>query len=231
MDPALGEMLLNMILGSYCVKTKHVIWAMPIYLLANASFIVAGIYSYWRYLQLRAVQFSGAEAVHATAWIIATIGILGIYNYFFRSYPTLWAQVGVIMVYVFGFFTIFLRYVIGLRWKHTLIGLLFFVLLNVLNIELHNPREMNGAVFYLPILLALVVFSAHLHAQNKVGTLLFIQASVLFMFAVFLRMMDANVCERTGIGTMVLWLVCTSLAMSFLVEVLYRNVMVRIPRR
>lgn len=223
-DPAFSESLFNMTLGAYCEKTKHLTWAMPIYILANLSFVAAGIYSYWRYRQFRAIGFSGAEAVHAIAWIIASIGILGVYNYFFRSETTLWAQVGVIMIYVFGFFTIFIRYVIGLNWKHTCIGLLGFVLLNVLNMELHNPREMNGAVFYLPILLMLVIFSAHLHAQHKAGTLLFIQASVLFMFAIFLRMMDANVCERTGIGTMVLWLVCTSISMSFLMEVLYKNV-------
>jgi hypothetical protein len=226
-DPALQESLLNMILGSYCVKTKDVIWAMPIYLVANLSLVAAGIYSHWRYRQMRAAGFAGSEAVHAIAWIIAGIGILGVYNYFFRSEPTLWAQVGVIMMYVFGFFTIFIRYVIGLNWKHTALGVLGFVLLNVLNVEMHNPREMNGAVFYLPILLMLVVFSAHLHAHNKPGTLMFIQASVLFMLAIFLRMMDANVCESTGIGTMVLWLVFTSASISFLMEVLTRNVLKR----
>lgn len=227
-DPALQESLFNMTLGAYCEKSKHIIWAMPIYILANLSFVAAGIYSYWRYKQMRAMRFGGAEAVHAIAWVIAGIGILGIYNYFFRADPTLWAQVIVIMMYVFGFFTIFIRYVIGLNVKYTILGLLGFVLLNVLNIELHTPREMNGAVFYLPILLMLVIFSAHLHAQHKAGTLLFIQASVLFMFAIFLRMMDANVCESTGIGTMVLWLVCTSISMSFLMEVLYKNIHARL---
>lgn|GEM_PF-4147336 len=230
-DPALQESLFNMTLGAYCEKSKHVIWAMPIYILANLSFVAAGAYSYWRYLQFRAAKFPGAEAVHVIAWVIAAIGILGVYNYFFRSMPTLWAQVSVIMIYVFGFFTIFIRYVIKLKWKHVILGLLGFALINFLNIELHNPREMNGAVFYLPILLVLVIFSAHLHAQHKPGTLLFIQASVLFMLAIFLRMMDANVCERTGIGTMVLWLVCTAISMSFLMEVLARNVFEKLPRR
>jgi hypothetical protein len=231
MDPAVSESLLNMVLGAYCEKSKHLVWAMPIYILANFSFVVAGAYTYWRYLQFRKAGFKGAEAVHAVAWAIAAIGILGMYNYFFRSLPTLWAQVIIIMVYVFSFFTIFIRYVIGLKWKHVIFGLIGFAIINVLNIELHNPREMNGAVFYLPILLVLIVFSAHLHAQNKPGTLLFIQASVLFMFAVFLRMMDANICARTGIGTMVLWLVCTSAAMSFLTEVLTRNIFEKLPRR
>ncbi|MFZ4124450.1 MAG: hypothetical protein ACOYJ2_00060 [Rickettsiales bacterium] len=225
MDPALTESLLNMILGSYCVKGHHVVWAMPVYILANLSFVLAGLYTYRRYLLFRRDGFVAAEAVHAVAWIIAAIGILGIYNYFFRSVPTLWAQVSVIMAYVFGFFTVFIRYVIGLKWKHVMLGLLTFVVVNFINIELHDPQEMNGAVFYLPVLLVLVIFSAHLHAHNKAGTLLFIQASVLFMFAVFLRMMDANVCARTGMGTMVLWLVCTSASMAFLSEVLARNVL------
>lgn len=231
MDPALAESLLNMVLGAYCEKSKHLVWAMPIYILANLSFVMAGAYTYWRYLQLRNIRFKGAEAVHAIAWVIAAIGILGIYNYFFRSLPTLWAQVAVIMTYVFTFFTIFIRYVVGLKWKHVIFGLIGFALINLLNIELHDPREMNGAVFYLPVLLVLVIFSAYLHAQYKPGTLLFIQASVLFMFAVFLRMMDANVCASTGMGTMVLWLVCTSTSMSFLTEVLARNIFEKLPRR
>jgi hypothetical protein len=241
MDPAVSESLLNMVLGAYCEKTKHLVWAMPVYIFANLSFVAAGAYTYWRYLQFRGAGFRGAEAVHAVSWIIAAIGILGIYNYFFRSMPTLWVQVAIIMTYVFTFFAIFIRYVIGLKWNHVALGLLTFVVVNFINIELHNPREMNGAVFYLPILLVLlagttlgavlVVFSAHLHAHHKPGTLLFIQASVLFMFAIFLRMTDANVCERTGISTMVLWLVCTSASMSFLTEVLARNIFEKLPRR
>lgn len=188
-------------IDAYCERTSAAFWAEPVNALTNLAFLLATL---WAFRRWRAR--GGGD--RATLALIGLVGVIGVGSFLFHTFANRWsalADVLPIALFIFGFFTLALRRLVGLSWPLTLLGLLAFVAFD----QLAAPRAepiLGSSDAYLPALLALygiglwlVLIGRRAAGRGLLG------AGAVFTLSLLFRMADGAVCPYWPLGTHFLW--------------------------
>ncbi|WP_062234150.1 ceramidase domain-containing protein [Aureimonas sp. N4] len=188
-------------IDAYCERTSAAFWSEPVNALTNLAFLLAAL---WAFRRWRAR--GGGD--RATLALIGLVGVIGVGSFLFHTFANRWsalADVLPIALFIFGFFTLALRRLIGLSWPLTLLGLLAFVAFDQFVAPLAEPL-LGSSEAYLPALLALYGMALWLMGiGRKASGLGLLSAGAVFTLSLLFRMADGAVCPSWPLGTHFLW--------------------------
>ncbi|GGD02789.1 ceramidase domain-containing protein [Aureimonas glaciei] len=195
-------------IDGYCERLTEAFWAEPINALSNLAFLVAaglGLALWRRHDRRDRGPRQGRDWVGlAFVVLVATIG-LG--SFLFHTFANVWsslADVVPIAVFIYAYFALALRRLVGLSFWLTALSTLGFFGFSFLADPLFGPL-VGGSAAYVPALLALVAIGAFLLGTGKPegGTVL--SAGLVFTASLALRIADEPLCADWPHGTHFLW--------------------------
>lgn len=184
----------------YCERLDPSFWAEPINAITNGAFFIGGFFA----LML-------ARKENALDWrsglLIALIFGMGIGSTLFHTFAQLWAMLAdilPILLYQMAFIVLYMRYVIGAKWRYAFGLLIPFIALMQGAMQL--PREwLNGSMEYGPALVFVTVLGIW-HWRNAARDhWALLAAAGVFTISLTFRSIDMAVCAALPIGTHFLW--------------------------
>jgi hypothetical protein len=205
-------------INAYCERTDASYWSEPVNAFSNLAFLVAAVAAYWLWRQ------RGARDLPALL-LIVIVFVVGVGSYLFHTHANRWsllADVIPIMIFIYGYFFLALRRMVGLGIAAT-IGVLagFFVLSFGFGMLL-PPGFLNGSGSYLPALFALMAVAAVLHGTGHPSAGGLFAAAGVFIVSLTFRTIDHTVCEVFPIGTHFLWHMLNGLLLFMLIATMIR---------
>lgn len=191
-------------LDHYCERTDASLWAEPLNAITNLSFIIAGIlmlrlYRNWRQQQERSI---------AMELLVSLVFAVGIGSTLFHTFATRWALLAdiiPILIFMYAYQAVFLRQVFGLAgWPIALYLVAFFILSQSMG-WVFGEEALNGSIFYLPVLVALLGFSIRMQHNQTAGARDIGLAAGWFVVSLTFRTLDREICELFPLGTHFLW--------------------------
>jgi hypothetical protein len=183
----------------YCERGAPAFWAEPINAVSNIAFLLAALaaFLHWR-------NDGGRDP--AILALILLAALIGVGSFTFHTLATRGAMlldVGPIGLFIYGFFLLALRRLLGLAWGPALAIFAGFVALS-LGLAVLVPREvLNGSSGYLPALGALLAIG-WLNRTRTAGRLLLL-AGATFTASLAFRIADLPLCGAIPTGTHFLW--------------------------
>ena len=199
-------------IDQYCERLDPSFWAEPVNALTNAAFIAAAVMALmdWR----RAG--SSDRAVFALILVVFAIG-LG--SFAFHTLATRGARlldVIPIGVFIYGYFLLALRRMLGLPWVYSLVLLVAFMALSN-GLAIVVPREvLNGSTGYFPALGALLIIGWLLRDSPQGRAML--TAGAIFVASLALRIVDLDICDALPLGTHFMWHVLNAVLLYLLLR-------------
>lgn len=168
------------------------LWAEPFNAITNASFLAAALAA-WALARRRG-------ALTASTWtLIMLASSIGIGSFLFHTcvnHATKWLDVIPIAAFQVSFLWIAARFLLRMTVGHS-VGLVVAVLSSsFLLMPLHRP--LNGSLFYLPPLLAMVCLGVMAYRQRVRESWLILAAAVFFEAAIVSRSVDWSVPFSSG---------------------------------
>ena len=207
-------------IDQYCERLNPSFWAEPVNAISNIAFLIAAVTAFvkWR------------QAARDDLPVLALIGVvfvIGLGSFAFHTLATRGAMlldVGPIGVFIYSYFLLALRRMLGLPWPASIVLLAAFAALST-GIASFVPREvLNGSTGYFPALAALLVFGGMLRDGAEGRAML--AAAAVFVVSVTLRIIDLDICPAFPLGTHFLWHVLNAVVLYLLL----RGAMVARPR-
>jgi hypothetical protein len=199
-------------IDQYCERLGPSFWAEPVNALTNLAFIAAAVLALidWR-------RAGGGD--RAVLALILVVFAIGLGSFAFHTLGTRGARlldVIPIGVFIYGYFLLALRRMLGMSWAYSLALLVaFMVLSNGLAIAV--PREfLNGSTGYFPALGALLVIGWLLQDSPQ-GRAMLIGAAI-FTASLALRIVDLDICDAFPLGTHFLWHVLNAVLLYLLLR-------------
>ncbi len=194
----------------YCERVADTFWAEPVNALTNAAFILAavalGAQRVWR-------NGNGLAATLSTLWLILLIAAVGIGSFLFHTVARPWAgaaDVIPIILFIFSFFALAMRRLLGLPWWGAALATLAFFGFS-LGFRAVTPPILNNSNGYVPALLALTLLSVFLLVRDGVqstGARWLALAAASFLGSITFRWLDDQtgaLCAQFPLGTHFLW--------------------------
>jgi hypothetical protein len=185
----------------YCERASGQFWAEPVNAISNLAFLIAAGAMVWR-LRRRGVGYWDV-------WLLAAItAAVGVGSFLWHSLATPWsewADVIPIGLFISVFLLSFLLRKMHLSWLLTL-GL--FLLYQAVNyaVQLTLPADwLNGSVFYLPTLAALLLISVYSRFTTARSAPYLFAMLGIFTLSLLLRSIDAAICPVFPLGTHFAW--------------------------
>ncbi len=199
-------------IDQYCERLDPSFWAEPVNALTNAAFIIAAV------MALADWRRSGSNDRPVLA-LITVVFVIGLGSFAFHTLATRGARlldVIPIGVFIYGYFLLALRRMLGMRWVYAIVLLIAFIALsNALAILV--PREvLNGSTGYFPALGALLVIG-WLRKDSAAGRAMLIAAAI-FIVSLGLRIVDLDICSAFPVGTHFLWHVLNAVLLYVLLR-------------
>jgi hypothetical protein len=172
-------------------------WAEPLNALSNASFVIAAAFALELAIHKRALKPS-------TLALISLAGVIGCGSFLFHtvpSYPTMWLDIIPITLFQALFLWLISQKLLSTNiW--TTAGIVVAVVGSSLALmPIHQP--LNGSLFYIPSLLAMLVFSALWAKRSTAEPYLLGCTAFFFALAITARSIDWVV--PWPFGTHFLW--------------------------
>ena len=204
-------------IDQYCERLDPSFWAEPVNALTNVAFIAAAVMALidWR---------RGGSSDRAVFALILVVFAIGLGSFAFHTLATRGARlldVIPIGVFIYGYFLLALRRMLGLPLVYCIVLLgAFMALSNGLAIAV--PREvLNGSTGYFPALAALLIIGWLLRDSPQGRAML--TAGAIFVGSLALRIVDLDICDALPLGTHFLWHVLNAM----LLYILLRGAMAR----
>jgi len=199
-------------IDQYCERLDPSFWAEPVNALTNVAFIAAAVLALidWR---------RGGSSDRAVLALIIVVFAIGLGSFAFHTLATRGARlldVIPIGVFIYGYFLLALRRMLGVPWVYSIVLLIAFMALsNALAIAV--PREvLNGSTGYFPALGALLVIGWLLKGIPQGRAML--TAAAIFVASLALRIVDLEVCDTVPLGTHFLWHVLNAVLLYVLLR-------------
>ena len=205
-------------IDQYCERLDPSFWAEPVNALTNVAFIAAAV------MALMDWRREGRNDPAVLALIIVVFAI-GFGSFAFHTLATRGARlldVIPIGVFIYGYFLLALRRMLGVPWAYSVVLLIAFMALSI-GLAIAVPREvLNGSSGYFPALGALLIIGWLLRDSAQ-GRAMLIGAAI-FTVSLALRIVDLDICNAFPLGTHFLWHVLN----AGLLYLLLRGALVRI---
>lgn len=195
-------------IDAYCERLTDAFWAEPINALSNLAFLVAaglGLALWRRHDRRRRAARQGRD--WAGLSLVALVATIGIGSFLFHTFANVWsglADVIPIAVFIYAYFALALRRLVGLSVWLTALSTLCFFGFSFLARPLFGPLVGSSAA-YVPALLALVAIGAFLIAVRKPEGGVILSAGLVFTLSLAFRIADAPLCAAWPPGTHFLW--------------------------
>jgi hypothetical protein len=199
-------------IDQYCERLDPSFWAEPVNALTNAAFIAAAVMAFmdWR---------RAGSSDRAVLALIIVVFAIGLGSFAFHTLATRGARlldVIPIGVFIYGYFLLALRRMLGVPWVYSIVLLIAFMALSN-GLAIAVPREvLNGSTGYFPALGALLVFGWLLR-DNPQGRAMLIAAAI-FIVSLALRIVDLDICGAFPLGTHFLWHVLNAVLLYLLLR-------------
>jgi len=183
----------------YCERLGPGLWAEPINALTNLAFLVAAWVSWVT------VQRSAAQSREVAPLLVLMV-IIGIGSALFHTFATTWARVlDVLPILVFQswYIWVYARRIISANTGWSVLLVSGFLVAALGGREF--PDVLNGALRYVPALLAFSGLAVYHYMANKRGKHVLLAATGMFFLALIFRTIDQVVCTDLAIGTHFLW--------------------------
>lgn len=183
----------------YCERLGPGLWAEPLNALTNLAFLAAA-WACWSMVRHSPVR-SGEVTL-----LVALMAVIGIGSGLFHTLATTWAHVlDVLPILIFQtwYSWVYARRIILLNWPWSALLTGGFLAVTLFGREF--PGVLNGALAYIPALLALAGLGIYHYWSNKRGPGLLLLASAVFLLALTFRTIDQAICPYLSVGTHFLW--------------------------
>lgn len=216
-----------LIITEYCERTADGFWAEPFNALTNLGFIAAAV------LLARILQQHKLTLQQSwDSWLlIGLIASIGVGSFLWHTLATPWAEwadVVPITLFISVFLLSFMRRIIQLNYP----GLLgWFGLFHGINAALLHwvpSGFMNGSIFYLPPLVALLLLAITMHSRHHAAAGRLFLAGIIFAISIGFRSLDQQLCTLLHSGTHFLWHLFNSLSLYYATRVLVKQVISRV---
>ena len=199
-------------IDQYCERLDPSFWAEPVNALTNVAFIAAAVMALmdWR---------RGGSSDRAVLALFLVVFAIGLGSFAFHTLATRGARlldVIPIGVFIYGYFLLALRRMLGVPWVYSVVLLVAFIALsNALAIAV--PREvLNGSSGYFPALGALLIIGWLLRDNTQGRAML--TAAAIFVASLTLRIVDLAICNALPLGTHFLWHVLNAVLLYVLLR-------------
>jgi hypothetical protein len=199
-------------IDQYCERFDPSFWAEPVNALTNAAFIAAAVMALmdWR---------RGGSSDRAVFALIIVVFAIGLGSFAFHTLATRGAKlldVIPIGMFIYGYFLLALRRMLGMPWIYAIVLLIAFMALSI-GLAIAIPREvLNGSTGYFPALGALLVIGWLLRDSAQ-GRAMLIGAAILTV-SLALRIVDLDICDAFPLGTHFLWHVLNAVLLYLLLH-------------
>jgi hypothetical protein len=208
---------MNDYIDIYCERIAPSLWAEPLNVLSNVSFLIAA-WAVWRLAQQQ-------RKVMVGILILTTFTIsIGIGSTLFHMFATGWANlldVVPILLFQLYFLWLYSRQVIKMNYGYsgTLVVGFFFAS----HLSQQFTSLLNGSFSYAPAFLVLAGLGIYHYKQQKREPLLLLAASGIFLLSLSFRTLDGIVCPHFAIGTHFLWHFCNGILLYLSARALILN--------
>ena len=188
----------------YCERTSDGFWGEPFNAITNLAFIIAALLLVVRFSRLRLPMHRAFDVL----LLISLLFAIGVGSFLWHTLATpwsAWADVIPILLFISVYLLAYLIRIAAFGWLPVLGGFVLFHLFNT-GLQMLLPADtLNGSIFYLPTLVALLMMGLYSrHRQHpEAGGLLF--AGGLFILSVLLRTLDFTLCALWPVGTHFIW--------------------------
>lgn len=184
----------------YCERISPGLWGEPVNALSNLGFLVA---AWW--LWRSEVWSEGAWDTRLLVLLLAAVGVgSGVWHFTAQRWA-MWADVLPIGFFISIYVLVFLLRIARLDWLAAAGLFLLFLAVHGWLAQTFPPDFLNGSIFYLPAVAAVLLMLGYLHFANRPEWRLFAVASGLLVLSVSLRSVDQLMCAALPLGTHFLW--------------------------
>lgn len=184
----------------YCERISPGLWGEPLNALSNLGFLLA---AWW--LWRSATWREGGWAFRLLVVLIAVIGLgSGVWHVTAQRWA-MWADVLPIMFFICIYVLVFLLRIVRLDWLAAAGMLLLFLAVHGWLARTFPLDFLNGSVFYLPAVVAVLLMLGYLRVAHRPEWRPFALASGLLVLSVSLRSVDRLMCAALPLGTHFLW--------------------------
>jgi len=197
-------------LDGYCERTHPGLLAEPFNAISNIAFLIAAI------LVLRlALRRPPDGPVVALAILVGVIGIGSALFHTFANRLTLVADVAPITLFIYAYFFLAMRRILGLGAVAALALTVIFLLAS-LGVESLVRPFLGGSAGYVPALVAILAVAAAAWPREPEAAGLLLFAGAAFAVSLTLRTLDLPLCETFPRGTHFLWHALNALVLATL---------------
>ena len=188
----------------YCERLSADFWAEPVNAFTNLAFLIAAGVLLTR---LRRGQIPLQKAIDILL-LIGLLGSIAVGSFLWHTLATPWTEWADVVPILLFISLYLLSFLVRIARLKPLMVLAWFLLYHLVNIGLQlrfPPQTLNGSMFYLPTLAALIllgIYSKHIRhpAANRL-----LLAGALFALSIVLRTLDFALCSIWPIGTHFIW--------------------------
>jgi len=212
-----------LIITDYCERTSDGFWAEPLNAITNLGFIIAA------FLLARTLyQYKLNLKQAGDSWLlVGLIASIGVGSFLWHTLATPWAEwadVLPISLFISVFLLSFMRRVMQLSYPALLAWFVLFHGVNIALLRWVPAGFLNGSVFYLPPLLAMLLLAVTLRSRHHPAAKRLFAAGLIFLLSIVFRSVDQLLCPFLSIGTHFLWHLLNSLTLYYATRVLLTHV-------
>jgi ceramidase len=187
-------------MDAYCERTAPGLLNEPLNAITNSSFLIAAWFAWFLAHRMRLRLSPG---VLTLIWLSVSVGIgSGLWHTLPNGW-TLLLDVVPILVFLIGFFWLYMRSVAHPPTPLALGSIVAFLVATTLAQRFGGV--LHGALYYTPALILLLILGVF-HARKRTTTrFTLLAAGGVYLLALFFRTIDLEVCSAVPIGTHFLW--------------------------
>ena len=191
----------------YCERTSPGLFAEPLNLFSNISFVLAGIWGL-RYKRNASNLFSGTLSRNEFGSLCYLAIVVGIGSSLFHSIATRWAQLADVIpigIFLVIFLWTTLKKGFNLNTRDSALGILGFIIVSGLFSAVVPKSFANGSQSYFGTWFTLSVLSKFAKLKSLSFSPNLAAATALFFAALVFRSIDMNICSDFAYGSHFMW--------------------------
>ena len=196
----------------YCERVGPGLLAEPVNALTNLAFFAV---AWWLWRDGRERQ------APSTRFLFALIVAIGIGSSLFHTFASLWARVldeVPILLFQLTYIWVYLRRVAAVARLPAVLSLAAYLAAALYARQF--PHLLNASLVYAPALGAMCALAIYHASMRQSRRWALAQAAAILLAAVFMRTIDAPLCDRFPLGTHFLWHLCVALAIYLSMQAL-----------